>query len=319
MSNRSPVPLHVAQRVEHVRDARLDVADPVARGVPPDVPDRVLRHVQGDDRLAPVGELEGEGAVVAEAVEHPAVGVRAGGGAVLALVEEQARLLAAPQVDLVVDAALAHVHEIGHLAVQQRHRRVEALELPHAHVVPGEDPGRLQLVDEQPDDLGQQRVDALRQGLHDQVLRVLIDHERRQQVALAVHQPAGGGVDVQRPPEGDGLRQPRSPQVEARRRLADGQHAQGDLGPVAEQRAADDAAARVVDDDRVAAGGEDVGDVGPVDPRVAAADAVFAAAADDDPGFVCRCHVGPALSGVDLRRARAPRPSIMRNPAREIE
>jgi hypothetical protein len=68
-------------------------------------------------------------------------------------------------------------------------------------------------------------------------------HERRQQVALAVHQPAAGGVDVQRPPEGDGLRQPRSPEVQARRRLADGQHAEGDLGPVAEQRTADDAAA----------------------------------------------------------------------------
>ena len=55
----------------------------------------------------------------------------------------------------------------------------------------------------------------------------------------------------------------------------------------------------------VAARGERVGDVGPVDPRMAAADPVFAAAADHDLGFVCRCHVGPAFSGRNAARPRA--------------
>jgi hypothetical protein len=52
---------------------------------------------------------------------------------------------------------------------------------------------------------------------------------------------------------------------------------------------------------------------------VAAADALFAAAADDDAWFGSGGHDAPALSDRTRRRARAPRLSIMRNPAREIE
>ena len=68
-----------------------------------------------------VGQLQGEGAVVAEAVEQAAARVARGGRAVLALIEEEAGLLAVPQVDLVLDAALAHrARRRRHLAVQQR-------------------------------------------------------------------------------------------------------------------------------------------------------------------------------------------------------
>jgi len=55
----------------------------------------------------------------------------------------------------------SHVHQFRHLAVQQRDRRAEAFELPDAHVVSREYPGRLQLLDQQPDDVRHQAVDAL--------------------------------------------------------------------------------------------------------------------------------------------------------------
>jgi len=45
--------------------------------------------------------------------------------------------------------------------VQQRDRGAEAFELPDAHVVSREYPGRLQLLDQQPDDVRHQAVDAL--------------------------------------------------------------------------------------------------------------------------------------------------------------
>jgi hypothetical protein len=59
------------------------------------------------------------------------------------------------------------------------------------------------------------------------------------------------------------------------------------------------------------------GDVGPVDPRVAGADPLFAAAADHDFRFRGGCHSGLPRQHAPRRRAR--RPSIMRNPAGEIE
>ena len=44
-------PLHAAQLVEHVADARVD-GDAVPRGVPANASHRVLRHVDGDRLLA---------------------------------------------------------------------------------------------------------------------------------------------------------------------------------------------------------------------------------------------------------------------------
>ena len=43
---------------------------------------------------------------------------------------------------------------------------------------------------------GSSRSIALRQRLHDQVVAVAIDDQRRQQIGFAVHQPVGGRVDV---------------------------------------------------------------------------------------------------------------------------
>ena len=67
-----------------------------------------------------------------------------------------------------------------------------------------------------------------------------------------------------------------------------GDHPDGDLRLIAEERVAEDAIARAADfDNRAGIGVDDVGDVGSVDPRMPAAHAIFA------PRFesCCSCHL----------------------------
>ena len=69
------------------------------------------------DLVAAARQRQREAAVVAEAVEQPSARVARRRGAVLALIEEQPGLLAAPQVDLVARCRLSvTVDDLGHLA-----------------------------------------------------------------------------------------------------------------------------------------------------------------------------------------------------------
>ena len=73
-------------------------------------------------------------------------------------------------------------------------------------------PCGLNQLDQQLGDLRQQPIGPLRQRLHDEVVAVTIDDERRHQVAFAMHQPIRGGVDVEPLAKRDGLLEPRAPE-----------------------------------------------------------------------------------------------------------
>jgi hypothetical protein len=114
------------------------------------------------------------------------------------------------------------------------------------------------------------------------VVAVAIDDERRQQVGFAVHEAVGRRVDRQRGAKRDRHLDPLAHQRGVGRLLAVRQHPQRDLRSIAEERGADDLAARAPHQDDIAAVGAHVGDVGAIDPRVAAAKTLLAARGDDD-------------------------------------
>ncbi len=128
---------------------------------------------------------------------------------------------------------------------------------------------------------GSSRSIALRQRLHDEVVAVTIDDERRQQIRLAMHEPIGVGVERQRL-RGSAMRvlEPRAHERLVGRRLAARQHPDRNLRSIAEERVADRAMPRTDHLDDVAGGRLDVHDVGAIDPRMPAADPLLAARGD---------------------------------------
>ena len=84
------------------------------------------------------------------------------------------------------------------VAVQHLDRLLEPFERAHLGIVARQDARRREQLDEQLRHRRQQAIHALRQRLHDQVVAVAIDDERRQQIGFAVHQPVGGRVELQR-------------------------------------------------------------------------------------------------------------------------
>ena len=170
-----------------------------------------------------------EAAVVAERVEQAAVRVAQRRLAVLALIEEQAGLLAAAQVDLVADAPFADRHPLGHGAGDDGHVRLEPFERADLGVVARQDPGRTQPLAEHGDDLRQQAIGRLGQGLHHEVVAVAVDDQRRQQIAFAVDDAVGGGVDAQRLAEPDRLVEAGAQEVRRGRGAAGGEQPQRDL------------------------------------------------------------------------------------------
>ena len=89
-----------------------------------------------------------EAAVVAETVKQPSARVASRRLAVLALIEKEAGLLSLPKVDVVFDGSLANEDRIGNLAVKDVDALRQPLERPHLRIVPREDAGGLQQVDE---------------------------------------------------------------------------------------------------------------------------------------------------------------------------
>ena len=99
-------------------------------------------------------------------------------------------------------------------------------------------PAGAQQVGQGVDDSGMQAIHALRQRLHDQVIAVAIDDQRREQVGLAVHQAVGRGVERQRRAEGHRAFQTGADERGQLGRLADREHPDRDLRAVAEERGA---------------------------------------------------------------------------------
>ena len=161
-----------------------------------DARDGVLRDVERDRLVALRRQRQREAAVVAEAVEQAAARVARRGRAVLALIEKQPGLLAAPQIDVVLDAALGDGRRVSGTSPASTSTRCSSPSSSRARgSLRARMPRGLQQLAQRRDDDRQQPVHALRQRLHDQVVAVAIDDQRRQQVGFAVDQPVGGRVD----------------------------------------------------------------------------------------------------------------------------
>ena len=166
-----------------------------------DVRHGVGRDVERLDLGALPRETQREAAVIAERVEQPPTRVARRRLAVLALIEKQPGLLPSSQIDLVLDRPFAHGHRVGNRAGQVRDRLLETFERAHLGIVAGEDAGRREQLLQQLRDRRQQPIHALRERLHDEVVAVPIDDERRQQIRLAVNESIGRRIELQRFPE----------------------------------------------------------------------------------------------------------------------
>ena len=170
-----------------------------------------------------------EAAVVAETVEQPAARISGGRGPILALIEKQPGLLAAAQIDVVLDAAFGDGDRVRHLAREHLDALLEPLEEPRARVVARENAARVQKIVQRRDDRWQQTIHPLRQRLHDEVVAVAIDDERRQQIGLAVDEAVCRRVDGERLAERDRRLDAPAYQPVVRRLLAVRQHPKRDL------------------------------------------------------------------------------------------
>ena len=204
--------------------------------------------------------------MIAERIEQPAARVAQRRLAVLALVEKEAGLLPLPRIDLVAHRAFPDFEALGDLAVEHLDALLEPFEQPDARIVPGQDSRRLHQLHQRRGDLRQAPVDALRERLHDQVIAVLVDDERRQAVRFAMHQPVRRRVELQQVPIRDRRRQAPLDEVRRRRRGAELDEAQRDLGLVAEERVSGRAAALGSHLDEIAGGGIGGQNVAPVNP-----------------------------------------------------
>src|ERR1051326_5689659 len=143
------------------------------------------------ERRAARRRVDAERAAVREEVEHaPSARVRAGEGAVVALIEEEAGLLSGGNVDVKAKAVLED--RTRRIAVADRlrfHRKM--LELPRRDVVLEVDQPRRQLLLQRGDDERLQALQPLVRDLDHHHIVIAIDDEAAQLVALGVHDARG--------------------------------------------------------------------------------------------------------------------------------
>ena len=151
--------------------------------------------IHGFDRFAMRGQVQGKAAGRGEAVERlAAAGIAGGGAVVLALVEEDAGLLAVQQVGRQAQAIHFDGNAIGNLAGERRRSRAAVLLGAHRNVVARDDALGLEDLFEAGGDFGLGGVHPLVQGLHDEVVAVAIDHQGGEQVGFAVDHAVGVGI-----------------------------------------------------------------------------------------------------------------------------
>ena len=130
--------------------------------------------------------------------------------------------------------------------------------------------------------LGQQTIGALRQRLQRDVVAILVDDERRNEIAFAVHQPIRAGVDIEPRPKRDGLLEPRSPEAAIDGDIVACQNPQRYLRAIAVKSASQKPAVRRVDAHDGARLRTSVGHVAAVHPEMAVLNPLCAAGGHDD-------------------------------------
>src|SRR5206468_8198173 len=139
--------------------------------------------------------LDRETAVVAEAIEQPPARVAGRRRAVLALIEKPPRLLSVAKIDLVLARVVAHHDGIRYFSAQHFDLLIESLEPTRADIVASQDARRAESLLEDRDDVREESLHPLGQRLYDEHVGVLIDDQRREPIALRVHDAVGGRVD----------------------------------------------------------------------------------------------------------------------------
>ncbi len=201
----------LAKETERVGFHAVEVRDAVSRGIRPRPIQREGGRVHRRHRLGAPRQVQGKAAVIAEDVERTAARVAAQQHAVLALVEERARLLPGPRRRKVSHAVLVHLDLFRHAPGQELDVPGKSLARAHRGVVARQDALA-------PHEFLQDVHDQLALGfqgrgeqLHHEPAVVLVHHQRRQPVSLTVHQPARIRHAGEWRTSRDGVRQPAAP------------------------------------------------------------------------------------------------------------
>ena len=275
-------PFERTQLVEHIRRPHAHIRQAVTlcvpceqrRGLLGNVECRQLRHMRR--------QLQGKTTGVAEAVERSAAHVLSCGDPVFALIEKRAGLLPVAQIDAVFNAALTYHHRFRNGAIQHCHVLFEALEQTHPRIVPRDDALRRNQLAQEPSKVREQTVGPLRQRLKRDVVAVPIDHERRNQIAFAVHQAERRGVDLEPVSKRNGLFEARPPERPINRCIVACQNPQRDLRPIAVKSASQETPARTHHPHHRTRLGTAARHVGLVHPEMAVANAFLTAGSNGD-------------------------------------
>ena len=202
---------------------------------------------------------------------------------VLALIEEQSRLLAVPRIDVVGDARLAHRDGLRHRAVQHFDLLLQSFEQTDLGIVPRQNAFGAGELHQQRHQGRQQAIHALRQRLHHKVVGIAIDDQRRQEIGFAVDQAIRRGVDVEGVAESRSRARAARARTWRRWRRASREIIRRVICDWSLNSAWPSARLRGPNTSTTAPGSRrHVGDVGTIDPRMAAANPVFALRGDDD-------------------------------------
>jgi hypothetical protein len=157
----------------------------------------------------------------------------------------------------------------------------EALQQAHAWIVAREDAGRLHPFDQQLDQLRQQSIHPLRQGLNDEIVAIPIDDKRWKQIAFAVDETIRGCIDAELFAKRDRQLQPAAPELAIDRTVVLREDAERYLRSITVQSAREKAAVRADHAYNLARIGITC-NVGAVDPEVSIPDPFFASWRDGD-------------------------------------
>src|ERR1700733_707303 len=206
--------------------------------------------IDANDVSTARGEMEGEAALVAKNVEGFAVGVPGGGSIVLALVEEGSGFLAFESLEVKLN--LVHREDRGTVSAHQQARgaRRQFFELADSRVHAFDDGSGAKAFAQLGDQRGANdfRIHGLGENLQGENVVIAIDDEAGKEISLAEDDAVGVGVVDDRLAIGDGIGDALAQQG---RKVFDGvarNQANGDLGGIGIERAAENLAAMIGDD-----------------------------------------------------------------------
>lgn len=183
--------------IEGIPQDKLDVGDAVQSGMLCPAFQGLGTHIERHDLACALGEVEGEGAVIAEAVEgrSPVRYQRTREHSVVALVEEGAGLLAGVRCGVPADSPLPDLHDLGDYPRDDLDLFGKTFQSTGCDIVPKEDPARAIDLPECGEDLLASRFQRRRENLNHQGVVVAVDDQRGKGIPFAVDFAPGRGVD----------------------------------------------------------------------------------------------------------------------------